>query len=60
MNEYIYIIKGILSEASDEEKAHYDEGYSAVKELLADGDDIAMLKSMGMLVAIAETGMFDE
>ena len=60
MNEYIYMVKGIMSEASDEEKEHYQKGYQTTKAMLADTDEASKLKAMGMLVAFVETDMFDE
>lgn len=62
MKEIIYMIKGILSEASDEELTSYNEGYLMVKESLAleEDEDKLIMKAMGVLVAATEAGIFDE
>lgn len=62
MKEIIYMIKGILSEASDDELTSYNEGYLMVKESLAleEDEDKIIMKAMGVLVAATEAGIFDE
>lgn len=62
MKEIIYMIKGILSEASDDELTSYNEGYLMVKESLAleEDEDKLIMKAMGVLVAATEAGIFDE
>ena len=59
MNEYFYIIKGIMSEAAEEEKEHYDKGYNVTKSILSDSEEISRLKTMGVIVALVESGVLE-
>lgn len=62
MKEILYMIEGILSEASDDELTSYNEGYLMVKESLAleENENKLVMKAMGVLVAATEAGIFDE